>query len=423
GVAAAHIDKWDLAAEFFLRGYHSAVRLNNEVLAAAFQSDAAYAYWKAGCLPSVLKSFRCSIALIDDMDRDKGDLGITWVFRTTAHILSWVRSVIENGQPQAELTTPFAGMCSTPERNEQILALPEIPFEISLYFLIRLEHVCNAEPIALELYGGRLDDSRIPAIEMFMAPLHLQQAFLSGSLGRLPVVIDKLLCAYVATRKLMEDRAAPWGSLDEAVSELQVRQACLKDDFLEGPFLAALVRICHTDDPDCLRYVNQWRCFADDLSWRDELIDYLNRVEKFQGASARELSAVFLSNETNVMDLHLVSLFVTQKVSEVAPFVLLQAHVYLLDKFSQTSTWGKYIEEALSRMIASGWAEKAKARFALCSPQLTVPELENACSIKLECFGKSAAVLLAAATAIGSRLPQAVAERYLSLRDSMSKEA
>jgi len=71
-------------------------------------------------------------------------------------------------------------------------------------------------------------------------------------------------------------------------------------------------------------------------------------------------------------------------------------------------------------MIASAWAQKAQARFALCTPNVSGPALEAACSMESECFGKSAAILLAAADAIGIRLPQPLATRYRQLRDGIA---
>jgi hypothetical protein len=84
---------------------------------------------------------------------------------------------------------------------------------------------------------------------------------------------------------------------------------------------------------------------------------------------------------------------------------------------------GQYVEKALSEMIASAWVQKAHARFALRTPNITGPALEAACSMVPECFGKSAAVLIAAADAAGIRLPQPLAVRYRQLRDGIAERA
>jgi len=424
GIAAAGADRWDLAAEFFQRGHQCAVALNDSVFAAAFQTDAAYAFWEAENYQAMLESFRNSIALIDVMERNKSDIGQFWVFRVTAHTLSWIRSVVEDDQPPHELSKPFAGMCSNPKRNEEILTLPDVPFELTLYFLIQLEQSLKAEPLALAKYGARLDEMEVPAVAMFMKKLRIQEAFSSGPLGRLPDLIDKMVRAYVASKTVIANGKPPWSTSDQLVSEEQVRQTLLDEDFLDGPFLAALLLSCVAGTSStCSKYIEQWRSSAATLSWAEELVMYLDTAEVLKRSSVPELRIVLRSNEDSPRERQLASLFLSQRPSDVGFPDLLQAHVFLLDRFSQYSFWGQYVEETLSEMIASAWAQKAQARFALRAPNVTGPALEAACSMEPECFSKSAAILLAAADATGIRLPQLLVGRYRQLRDTIAEGA
>jgi len=421
GIAAARTDRWDLAAEFFQRGHNCAAALDDSVFAAAFLTDAAYAYWEAGRSQEMLESLRSSIALIDAMERSKSDLGQFWVFRVTAHTISWIRNVVENSQPPPELTKPFAGMCSNPKRSEEILTLPDVPFELTLYFLIRIEHALKAKPLALAKYGARLDKMKVPVIAMFMSLLRIKETFSSESLGRLPGLIDKMVRAYVASKTVMANGKPPWSTADQLMSEEQVRQTLLDEDFLDGPFLAALLLSCVAGTSSaCSKYIEQWRSSVANLSWAEELVMYLYTAEALRRSSVSELRIVLQNNEASPRDRQLASLFISQRPSDVGFPDLLQAHVFLLDRFSQSSFWGQHVEEALSRMIASAWAQKAQARFALCTPNVSGPALEAACSMESECFGKSAAILLAAADAIGIRLPQPLATRYRQLRDGIA---
>jgi tetratricopeptide (TPR) repeat protein len=425
GIAAARADRWGLAAEFFRRGHNCAVALDNPVFAAAFQTDAAYAFWEAGRHQEMLESFRSSIALIDAMGRSKeGDLGQFWVFRITAHTLNWIRHVVEDGQPLPGLAKPFAGMCSNPERNEEILKLPDVHFELTLYFLIRLERALKADPLALSLYGPRLDEMRLPAVAMFMSELWIREAFESGSLGRLPDLVDRLVRAYVASKSLVSEGKPPWSTAEQPVSEDQVKQTLLDEDFLEGPFLAALLQTCQmVTSGICPGFVEQWRSSAAALPWAEDLARYLDSAEALSCSSVTELQTVLRSNEASPRDRQLAALFLAQRPSDVGFPDLLQAHVFLLDRFSQLNFLGQYVEKALSEMIASAWVQKAHARFALRTPNITGPALEAACSMVPECFGKSAAVLIAAADAAGIRLPQPLAVRYRQLRDGIAERA
>lgn len=422
GIAAARAKRWDVAADFFHRGHRCAMALDDRVFAVAFQADAAYAFWEAGRPQEMLASLRSSIELVDAMERSKTDPGPFWVFRVTAHTLSWIRSVVEDGQPLPELATPLPGMCSNPERNEEILTLPDVPFELTLYFLIRLEKALQSEPLALARYGAKLDGMSLPAIAVFMSLLRIEEAFSSGSFNGLPALVDKQVRGYLASRKLVSDGKQPWAAAEEQVPEEQVRKALLEEDFLEGLFLAALLRACHSGTHDvCAKCVQEWRASAVAVSWHNDLTEYLNRAEALHRLSANELRKTLHDSEAPTRDRQLASLFLAHGQSGVGLRDLLQAHVFLLDRFSQSCIWGKYIEEALSTIIASAWAQRAKARFALCTPQITGPALEAACSLPKESFGKAAAVLLAAADATGVKIPQALVDRYRQLRDGISK--
>ena len=424
GIAAAHADRWNLAGDFFKRGKSCAEAMNNSVFAAAFLTDAAYAFWKAGNPQAMLNSLRNSIALIDSMERSKNELGQFWVFRVTAHTLNWIRSVVENGEPPHDLVTPFPGMCSNPERNKEILTLPDIPFELTLYFLIRLEKALKAEPQSLSIYGERLDAMTLPAIAIFMSQLRIEEAFLSGYFGRLPRLIDKQIRAYVAMKTAVFEGKSLYCKFEElSVSEGRIRQTLFDEDFLEGSFLAALFRSCHIAKFGfCSKYIEQWRSSAAALSWNEDLSWRLDSVEALQCLSVSELRSLLRNNKGSRWERYLASLFLAKRPSDIQPSDLLQAHVFLLDLFSQHSFCGQYVEKELSEFIASAWIEKAKACFTLCMPQVTAPPLEAACSMQPECFGKSAAVLLAAADAAGSRLPEAMANRYRQLRDSIAEE-
>jgi len=148
------------------------------------------------------------------------------------------------------------------------------------------------------------------------------------------------------------------------------------------------------------------------------LMKYLDNIKSIGRLPIRELLIILHRNESSLIDKYLAALFLVQKPTIIGLQDLLQVHVYLLDLFINNKFWGQYIEKKLSTVIASAWSQKAQLRFAMRMPNITVPKLEAVCSMKPDCFGKSAGVLLEAANAIGITIPQELADRYRQLRDS-----
>lgn len=414
GIAAAYRDSWDISADFFRRGSRCADKMNDSVLMAAFHTDAAYAYWKAKMPKEMLASFRASIDLIAAMNRDKTNLGVFWVFRVTAHTLCWIRSFVENGQPQPELTTPMPGMCSNPSRSEDILTLPDVPFELTIYFLIRLERTLQSEPLALAKYGATLDMMSSPIISMFMSDFRIEETFKSGQFNKLPALLDKYVRAYLSSQQLVSEGKRAWDAIETPVSDEHFRKALVKDGLLEITFFAALFRTCSSTNTDaCAKQIDEWRKSSKILSWQNDLIHYLDRAEAILQLSVTDLLSILNDKKAPISDRSLASTILSNVPSNLSLHDLLQAHVVLFDRCSQSCIWGKHIEKALSAMIASTWAQRAKARFALCMPHLTVPPLEAACSVPIDSFRKAATVILLAANVSGIKMPQSITDRYI----------
>jgi tetratricopeptide (TPR) repeat protein len=416
GIAAAHVESWNISADFFSRGSRCAKKMNDSVLMAAFQTDAAYAYWKAEMPKEMLTSLRTSVDLIDAMTREKSNLGEFWVYRLTANTVCWLWNVVKYGQAQPELTTPMPGMCSNPDRNDKILTLPDVPFELTLYLLIMLEKALQSETVALTKYGPRLDNMSTPVIAMFMSDLRIEETFTNGSFYGLPIFVDKYVRAYLSSRKLMTEGKRAWDEIEEPLCDQQIRESLENEELLEISFFAAIFKIYSSTGTDaCAMQMTEWRNSSNTLIWQSSLIHYLDRVEAILQLSVVDLLMLMNNNKAPISDRSLASLFLPNAPSDVSLRDLLQAHVILFDRFSQSCIWGKHIEKSLSALIASMWAQRAKSRFALYMPQLTVPPLLAACSEPIESFRKAATVILLAANASGIRLSQCLADRYIRL--------
>jgi hypothetical protein len=308
------------------------------------------------------------------------------------------------------------GMCSNPDRTDKILTLPDVPFELTLYFLIMLEKALQSETVSLKKYGQRLDKLSTPIIALFMIDLRVEETFTSGTFNELPIFVDKYVRAYLSSKRLVSEGKRAWDAIEAPVSDEQIRESLEKDELLETSFFAALFRICSSTSANaCVIQIAEWRKSSDTLIWQNNLIHYLDRVEAILHFSVTDLLTMLNNNKASISDRSLASIVLSNAPSEISLRDLLQAHVFLFDRFSQSCIWGKHIEKALSVIIASTWAQRAKLRFALCMPQLTVPPLEAACSAPIDSFRKAANVILLAANASGIKLPQSLTDRYIRL--------
>ena len=425
GIAAANAHLWEVSAEFFLRGSRCAEKMEDSVLMAAFLTDASYAFWNAKLLKKMLVAIRSSLGLIDKTKRDKTDLGVFWVYRVTAHTLSWLRSFIEDGHPRTELTTPTPGLCSNPFRNEEILTLPDVPFEITLYFLVRLEMALQEPVDSLEKYGERLDKCPLPVIVMFMSDLRIERSFNNCMFGDMPALVDKF------TRGLLESKAASsrgehaWSLTEVLVTDEQIRASIFEKDLLKGSLFAALLQTYFSlTTASCIEQIQEWKEFTRELSWYDDLVKFLENAEYFFQMSNCDLKTKLHDNRASARDRLWAAMLLAKDPENSELCTLLQAHIFLLDSFSQSCVWGKCIEKTLSRTITSVWQKRSRERFALCMPQLNVPPLVEACSVLEESFGKVASVIVCASRAAGINLPSDLVDRYrLLLRQEQGAQS
>ncbi|OGV39512.1 MAG: hypothetical protein A2X48_12815 [Lentisphaerae bacterium GWF2_49_21] len=419
GIAAANAEQWDGAAVFFLRGYRCSMKTDNVVLAAAFQTEAAYAFWKAGKTDDMLKALRISIDMIDTMGRGKDNLGQFWVYRISAHNLSWLNSMIEKGKPPDELETPIVGVCSSPERNKMILDLPDIPFDFTLYFLVNLEKTLHAEPISMKLYGSRLEHTRLPVVAMFIGELKIETAIRSGNTIILPQMLDGQIRSVLAAMKIKDEGKKPWEVSEWSASDADIISGLLRWDFIECPFLVAIYLLILDGDANLLnKRIQEWKNSSTSLIWGDILAEYLSKANSLGNLSSFDLISVLVDSKSGPHERNLAALFLSHRRNEIENRDMLQAHVFLLDKFSYSRMWGQYAEATLSGMLSDSWKRVCQSPFALQMPQITVPALQDACSIKPEGFAKAGKILLAASNAIGVRMPQVLVDRYRMLTDS-----
>jgi tetratricopeptide (TPR) repeat protein len=419
GIAAAHIGRWERAAFFFTQASSCASDLNDTVMTAAFMSDAAFAFWEAGDRTAMLDAMMESIATIDAIDMSERDLGRLWVRRGTAHLLSWLHGEATGGLPAHELDAPRAGMCSRPEYNDEILALPDVPFELMLYLLIKLEYILGSAPKARAQYGPRLEDVTTPAVALLMGEMQIHEALSTGSLSCLPTFLDKMVRGYAAARAEAEGEGAVWSESEASISDAQMRRTLVDGGLLESTLLAALLR-CGAESGPCgeTPLIERWRSCGTAYAWADDLTAYLDAAESLQRSSAAEKCGALRNREASERDRQLAAVCVAREPENVTPRDVLQAHVFLLEKFSRDPWWAGDMEEVVSELISKTWSEIAQSRFQLLTPAVTVPALEAACAELPESYGKASAVLIAAADATGGRLPPALLRRYRELRDA-----
>jgi len=111
----------------------------------------------------------------------------------------------------------------------------------------------------------------------------------------------------------------------------------------------------------------------------------------------------------------LASLLLTAR-EDTSPENLFYADVVLLTTPNIFGVWGTDIEPFLSQLICEAWSRATtNQRFALRSPNLTVPAINSACNSPTNGFSKAAKIVIAARNAVQTKLDDGLLSRLIEM--------
>lgn len=172
------------------------------------------------------------------------------------------------------------------------------------------------------------------------------------------------------------------------------------------PFLcASLVVACSTGNYPTASVIKEWGDSARRLKLSSPTLDHwLEMLERWSKADESELASAMKNTEEKTEIRILASLLLTAS-EDTNPENLFYANVALLTTPNVFGVWSNDIETFLATLICEAWLRAVKyQRFALRSPNLTVPPITDACGSDAEGLQKAAKVVVAARNAVQTKL-------------------
>lgn len=409
GIAAAHTGNWQKAAYFFLDGYQHAQTLNLTEFSTGFLADAGFALWKAGKYGDSIDAFVKALQNIELLPSPEKDLGSFAVRKLFGHTLLWINYMLTGISPDI-LAEPLPGMCSNPEINEKIRELPLTPVDLSWLQLAEIEYHLKLGSKVFKHVYSRFTQSSFPLVRFFLAKLDIKYTFRQIEFGRLPAQEIALSIAWHAISDHRAEGKEPW---EEFTFPPSPDDGTFSKRMIESDlFTAALVALASAEKLDPAPF-KIWRDNAKGLSGYDAIMKWIDLAEAMWSRELREVIAIMRDEHEDREVRLLAALRVTVEES-VEPAALFYAHTILVSSLLQ-GIWAEDVAEYLAELLARQWLHKTCFRAVLLMPQLTVPDIQAACSGEVGGKQKVAKIILAASNAVSVRLSQELIRQIRNL--------
>jgi tetratricopeptide (TPR) repeat protein/energy-coupling factor transporter ATP-binding protein EcfA2 len=402
GMSAAELGEWEKAADFFRMGSDYARATTLQATMVGYLGDAGFALWKAGKYAEAIEVFAEALQNVESLEDPEKSPASFAVRKLLGHNLLWIEHKL-SGRPLEALAEPFPGMCSNPDRNEDITKLPLTPLGISWLYLAQIEYHLRLGNEVFECVQRRFNASHYPAIGYMMAILSIKHAFLQLSFDDLPRQHAAFFTAYNASRVYFEEVKRPWDKVE--IKESRTSMALL-DPATGGEdlFISVLFTLSSANklSPEIFQ---AWRERVRDFSDYEIAIEWINMAEKILFGGARECIAIMMNNTETKGRRLIASIRIGIAAEEVSPNELFYAHIMLASFFLQ-SVWGESVFNTMAELFARLWQARTNFRAVLLMPRVTVPEIQAACSAGGSGKKKATSILLAAANAVSISVPQ-----------------
>jgi hypothetical protein len=399
-IAAAGLDDWGSVSEFAVKAEEAARSASfNESLAIGFHADYAFALWMKGNRQLSTSVFVETLDKISRLGSIEDNLDAYTLRRKVSHAIAWMKQEIKGGdkvsQPPAAW---FSDPGSTAEKTEE--ADPE---ENVWYHLAEIEYANMAGDTAFTRFEKAA--SKTPLQQAAVAKLRLGhmlrgQAVQASLVTELADFDTKLSAFGEAFGRTSPD----WQSYSEMVQ----------------PFLlASLVVACSTGKYPTSSVIKEWGDSARRLKLASPTLEnWLEGLEAWSQADESELALAMKNTEEKTETRILASLLLTAG-EDTNPENLFYANVALLTTPNIFGVWSNDIEMFLAKLICEGWLRAVKdQRFALRSPNLTVPAIVGACDSDAEGFRKAAKVVVAARSAIQTKLDDSLLTKLTDMSET-----
>ena len=417
-ICAAQLNDWERAVTIFEDGAKRTPRNENTERYIGLCADAGFARFKAGNYLDSIKLLNLALQEFGRLPEDDNrDDQYSTLKKCLAGTIKWIAEQ-EGKFNSSEAQELPAGLCSDPETNEKILALPDSPMGYAWLYLAQIEYKFGHNTSVLQEALQTPDRDAYPNLNFSLLLLQTKHDFRYKRFDDLPHRIHQLALACELMKK---DRQLRKGDKEKAIDSSPIVDssnfASVENIiFILGTSL--LVRLqARIDMHDILKI---WRTNSLELPIKEDMVSALDQIESMLLEDKKEALTAMKTQEP-IGQIRLVAALTVIHDTKTSPNNLFYAHTLIATSLIG-SEWEDLVVLDLAELLSAQWLEKIKFRSMSKTPMITVPQIEGACNSSGTNKRKIGKILLTAHPAVSILVPSDVLQRFRSWTESESQQ-
>jgi hypothetical protein len=397
-IAAAHLDKWDLAADFFRRAVDELGASRLHAWKVGLQADLGYALWRCSRRHAAVVVFREVVEALEMLPNRPESFAEYAVQKLAGHVLA---SLADRAAP---LTPPLPGMCSNLAPSESIKTLPPTPAACLWFFLYHLARqagddgtaIACADKVRTAPFAFARSVAARDALER-----HLESSDLRGTL-KLAESASVEMSKAVSRQGLPPYESDPPDLSGEVTEDLMAV-------FLRPALSAALLR-ARVIGRSISELVDAWR---NDLAHVDPRSTADVAAVGAVSAMVTGALAAVVRDENEESETRVYASACLLGRDDTAPEDVLYAQLIISDVARSRELMRTVSGAAFDMLVRRDWMRLCNAPFQLRSPQIYVPAIRRACETDATGWPAAAMIMLTAAPATTLRIPESMRRRVV----------
>ena len=417
-MCAAHLGDWKKAAALFEDGAERTHKTVNAERYVSFCADAGFAHFKAGNMLHCIKLLHLALQKFEMLPQDNTNLKYFTLKKRLMGSIGWI-AYHENENYTAESKEPFAGFCSNPETNEEVLNLPDYPIGYAWSTLAKIEHKFG--------HGTKVVDRALQIIDQdadlvslgSLFFLKTQHDFRNKTFDELPERIHQLANLCDSTQKRIQSGQGIGVEETETLPIAGLPNLTTVESITIMLVTSLLVQLpTDTDTRDILAI---WRTNSSELPIKKNMIVVFDLIESMLDGSENNALSAMKAQYTEDENRLAAALKIVHNI-KTSPENLFYAHTLITTCLINNLTWLDPVVSDLAELLSAQWLEKMKFRATLKMPAVTVPEIEQACKSSETGKKKIGQILLAVHQAVSLRVAPDTLQQFRAWAESESKQ-
>ena len=417
-ICAAQLNDWERAATIFEDGAKRTQVIEDTERFIGLYADAGFANFKAGNYCDSIKLLNLALREFGRLvEGDNKDTQYSVLKKCLAGTIKWIAEHEDEIKSPERHELP-AGLCSDPEPNEKILALPDFQMGYAWLYLAQIEYKFGHDTSVLEEALQTLDRDTYPKLDFSLLIVQTKHDFRNRTFDDLPHRIHKLTNA---CESMQEEYKSGKQIRERGVdaSSIAALANFASNESITALFVSALL-IQLSIGVNTREILAIWRTNSSELPKKGSVVGALDLTDTMLSGNQNSALTVLTKQDVKYEERLVAALNIVDCV-KTSPERLFRAHTFIATALID-QIWVDTVVTDLAKLMSIQWLEKLKSPAVLQTPRITGPQIEEACKSGETGKKKIGKILLAAREAISLAVASEYLQRFRSWADSESKQ-